>query len=55
MINFLWEVCVPYELAAEIYETSNYQILADPKLTLQKANQIVKNWIGSSEKKKRNL
>ena len=51
MINFLWEVCVPYELAAEIYKTPNYQILADPKLTFQKANQIVKNWIVSCEKK----
>ena len=51
MINFLWEVCVPYELAAEIYKTPNFQILADPKLTFQKANQIVKNWIVSYEKK----
>ena len=51
MINFLWEVCVPYEFAAEIYKTPNYQILADPKLTFQKANQIVKNWIVSYDKK----
>ena len=51
IINFLWEVCVPYELAAEIYKSSNYQILADSKLTFQKANQIVKNWIVSHDKK----
>ena len=51
MINFLWEVCVPYEFAAEIYKMPNYQILADPKTTFQKANQIVKNWIVSYDKK----
>ena len=42
MIQFIWENCVPYEFAAEIYKSLNYQILADPKLTYQKANQIVK-------------
>ena len=45
MITFLWEVCVPNDLTTEIYKSPNYQILADPKLTYQKANQIVKNWI----------
>ena len=29
----------------------NYQILADPKLTFQKANQIVKKWIVTYDKK----
>ena len=52
MINFLWEVCVPYEFATEIYKSPNYQILADPKLTYQKANQIVKKWILSYDKKR---
>ena len=51
MINFIWEVCVPYEFTAEIYKSPNYQILADPKLTFQKANQIVKKWIVSYNKK----
>ena len=51
MINFIWEVCVPYEFATEIYKSPNYQILADPKLTFQKANQIVKKWIVSYDKK----
>ena len=51
MINFIWEVCVPYEFATEIYKLLNYQILADPKLTFQKANQIVKKWIVSYDKK----
>ena len=52
MIHFIWEKCVPYELTAEIYKQPNYQILADPKLTYHRANQIIKNWIVTFEKKK---
>ena len=52
MIHFIWEKCVSYELAAEIYKQPNYQILADPKLTYHRANQIIKNWIVTFEKKK---
>ena len=51
MIHFIWEKCVPYELAAEIYKQPNYQIIADPKLTYNRANQIVKNWVNNFEKK----
>ena len=51
MISFIWEVCVPYEFAAEIYKSPNYQIIANPKLTFQKANQIVKSWIVSYNKR----
>ena len=52
MIHFIWEKCVPYELTAEIYKQPNYQVLADPKLTYHRANQIIKNWIVTFEKKK---
>ena len=51
MINFIWEVCVPYEFTAEIYKSPNYQIIADPKLTYQKANQIIKTWLISYDKR----
>ena len=51
MLQFFWEKYVPYELTAEIYKSPNYQILADPKLTFQRANQIVKNWIVPYQKK----
>ena len=51
MIHFIWEKCVPYELTAEIYKQPNYQIIADPKLTYNRANQIVKNWVIVFEKK----
>ena len=45
MISFLWEVCVPVSLTTHIFMPENYQIIADPKLTYQKANTIVKNWM----------
>ena len=51
MINFLWEVCVPYEFVSAIYTSPNYQIIADPKLTFQKADQIVIKWVTYYEKK----
>ena len=43
MINFIWEVCVPYEFATEIYKMPNYQILADPKLTIKKQIKLLKS------------
>ena len=51
MIRFIWEKCVPFELASEIYKTPNYQILADPRLTFHKANQIIINWLRDFNKK----
>ena len=51
MINFLWECCLPPEFAYIIYTSPNYQIIADPRLTYQKANQIVLEWFTSYEKK----
>ena len=47
MINFLWECCLPADFAYIIYTTPNYQNIADPRLTYQKANQIVLKWFTS--------
>ena len=47
MINFIWEKCLPYDFAAEVYKSQNYSVLADPKLTYNKANAIVKRWLFS--------
>ena len=44
MISFIWEECLPHDFAAEIYKKENYSIVADPKLTYNKANAIVKKW-----------
>ena len=48
MISFLWEVCIPTSLTAYIFQAENYQIIADPKLTYQKANKIVKKWVADA-------
>ena len=45
MISFIWEECLPHDFAVEIYKKENYVIVADPKLTYNKANTIVKKWI----------
>ena len=45
MISFIWEECLPHDFAAEIYKKENYSIVADPKLTYNKANAIVKKWV----------
>ena len=48
MISFLWEVCVPTSLTCYSFNPENYQIIADPKLTYQKANKIVRSWIANA-------
>ena len=48
MISFLWEVCIPASLTTYIFQPENYQIIADPKLTYQKANKIVKKWVANA-------
>ena len=50
MISFLWEVCVPVSLTTHIFIPENYQIIADPKLTYQKANKVVRNWMLNANK-----
>ena len=51
MISFLWECCLPADFAYVIYTSPNYQTIADPRLTYQKANQIVIDWFSNYKKK----
>ena len=51
MIKFLWENCLPADFTRLIYTTPIYQAVADPRLTYQKANQIVLNCFISYERK----
>ena len=44
MIKFLWENCLPADFTCLTYTIPIYQTVADPRLTYQKANQIVVNW-----------
>ena len=45
MVKFIWERCVPLDFSAEIYKPENFVILSNPKITFNKANNIVKKWI----------
>ena len=51
MIKFLWDDCLPQEFTRAIYKDNNYEIIADPKLTYQKANKISIEWIQSEASK----
>ena len=52
MINFIWEKCLPFDFALEVYKPQNYAVLSDPKLTYNKANAIVKKWLHDYNNKK---
>ena len=45
MVKFLWDECIPHDFIWFIYKGENYGVVADPKLTYQKANKIVTNWL----------
>ena len=45
MVKYLWDECIPHDFTRFIYKSENYLILSNPKLTYQKANGIVKNFI----------
>ena len=43
--RMLWEKCLPHAITKFIYLGENYNNLGDLKLTYQKANTVVKNFI----------
>ena len=45
MVKFLWDECIPHDFTGYIYKNENYNSISNPKLTYQKANAIVKNFI----------
>lgn len=45
MVKCLWDEYIPHEFLRYIYNSENYIIISNPKLTYQKANEIVKNFI----------
>ena len=47
MIKFLWDNCLPENFTHSIYKGDNYKKIAHPRLTYQKANKIVSEWIQS--------
>ena len=45
MVKFLWDECIPHDFTGYIYKNEYYNSISNPKLTYQKANAIVKNFI----------
>ena len=45
MVKLLWDECIPHDFTRDIYKNENYNSINNPKLTYQKANAIVKNFI----------
>ena len=43
--KFLWDECIPPDFAGYIYKNGSYNAISNRKLTYQKANAIVKNFI----------
>ena len=45
MVKCLWDEYIPHEFLRYIYNSENYIIISNPKLTYQKANEIVVNFV----------
>ena len=45
MVNFLWDVCIPHEFVNFMLKQKSYNIISQPNVTYQKANEIVKNYL----------
>ena len=45
MVYFLWVECILHDFTCYIYKNENYNAISNPKLTYQKANAIIKNFI----------
>ena len=44
LVKFLWDECNPHEFVRYIYTSKNYDVISNPNLTYQKANEIVANY-----------
>ena len=45
MVKYMWDVCVPHEFVSFMLKQNNYNIISQPNLTYQKANNIVKTYL----------
>ena len=45
MVKFMWDICIPHEFISFILKQENYNIISQPNLTYQKANNIVKTYL----------
>ena len=48
MVKFMWDVCVPNEFVSFMLKHNNYNMISQPDLTYQKANNIVKAYLAEN-------
>ena len=49
MVKFMWDVCVPNEFVSFMLKHNNYNMISQPNLTYQKANNIVKVYLAENK------
>ena len=49
MVKFMWDLCVPHEFVSFMLKQNNYNMISQPNLTYQKANNIVKAYVAESK------
>ena len=51
MVKFMWDVCVPNEFVSFMLKHNNYNMISQPNLTYQKANNIVKAYLAENKER----
>ena len=51
MIKLMWDVCVPNEFVSFMLKHNNYNMISQPSLTYQKANNIVKAYLAENKER----
>ena len=51
MVKFMWDVCVLNEFVSFMLKHNNYNMISQPNLTYQKANNIVKAYLAENKER----
>ena len=51
MVKFMWNVCVPNEFVSFMLKRNHYNLISQPDLTYQKANNIVKAYLAENKER----
>ena len=44
MVKFLCDECIPHEFVRYLYSAKNFNLISNPNITYQKANEMVLNY-----------
>ena len=51
MVKFMWDVCVPNEFVSFMLKHNNHNMISQPNLTYQKADNIVKAYLAKNKER----